>query len=102
MYGCTGFVLGTPTWRASPFWIEQRFGSPNETSHINKLAVREALRLREEFEEETKLKIVVSGNVGPKCDCYNPAYFMTEEQAERYHRVQVHTRQSLCMVVSKL
>ena len=35
------------------------------------------------------MKIVVSGNVGPRGDGYNPKEFMTAPEARDYHKVQV-------------
>lgn len=86
----TGFVLETPTWRASADWGEKLGYSENELAAINRLAVEIMVELREEFETPTS-KFVVSGNIGPRGDGYNPETLLTVEQAKLYHSEQIKT-----------
>ena len=54
-YGCPGFVLETPTWRASPDWVSRRPGvedGKGRTVEVNMGAVREALKMRKEWEQK--------------------------------------------------
>lgn len=83
-----GFILETPTWRASPDWI-QRVDCGNKTlSDINRRAIGLMLELREEH-EAADMPIVVSGNIGPRGDGYLPGERMDIEQARKYHSPQL-------------
>ena len=56
--------------------------------------LRQAIELLEEIRaeyEDGNTKMVISGCVGPRGDGYNPSDFMTEEEAEGYHKVQIET-----------
>ncbi len=91
-YGCSGFVLETPTWRASPDWVANQIKNQDRiqaTIDINNLAVMEAMDLRDEYELNDQFKVIISGNVGPRGDGYNPKQFMNAEEAKEYHKVQV-------------
>ncbi len=61
---------------------------PSRCVELNKLAVWEALKAKEKY-EGMGMKVVVNGSVGPRGDGYSPKEFMTEEEAEEYHWVQV-------------
>ena len=86
---CPGFILGTCTWRASPDWVARRLGSADRTAEVNRLAMEEARKLRDEFKGKTDTRVVLVGNVGPRGDGYSPKNFMTAGEAERYHQLQV-------------
>ena len=83
-----GFVLESATWRASPDWAEKLGYTPEALIKANQMAVEMLQEIREEHENGTT-KMVISGCVGPRGDGYSPDSLMTEEQAERYHAVQI-------------
>ena len=85
-----GFVLESATWRASPDWAEQLGYTPDALSDANRKAVRMLQEIRDEHETD-KTRVVISGNVGPRGDGYSPDNLMTEDEAERYHAVQIGT-----------
>lgn len=83
-----GFILETPTWRASPDW-GARIGYGEETlKAVNAESVALLAGLREECETPAT-KCVVSGCVGPRGDGYAPDATMTATQAEAYHAPQI-------------
>lgn len=85
-----GFILDSPTWRASRDWGE-KLGYTKETlAAANRDAVQMALDLRAEYETPTT-PIVVSATLGPRGDGYAPGELMTAEEAEAYHGEQIGT-----------
>jgi len=88
--GGTGFVMETPTWRASSGWAD-KIGFPKERlGEINRRAVSMMADLRDEFETADS-KFVISGNIGPQGDGYNPEKLLTVEEAIGYHSEQINT-----------
>ena len=85
-----GFVLESATWRASSDWAEQLGYTPDALSDANRKAVEMLRAIRDEHETD-KTKVVISGNIGPRGDGYSPDKLMTEDEAERYHSVQIGT-----------
>jgi S-methylmethionine-dependent homocysteine/selenocysteine methylase len=85
-----GFVLESPTWRASPGWAEEIGTTPEELEKLNRKSIALMEEVREEFETETA-PIVVSGCIGPQGDGYNPESRMTADAAQDYHSAQVGT-----------
>ena len=85
-----GAILEAPTWRASRDW-GKKLGYTDETlaSVIHK-SVEMTVEIRDEF-ENANTPIVIGGAIGPRADGYNPKEFMTAEQAEEYHRIQIGT-----------
>ena len=84
----TGFILESPTWRANPDWIK-KCGYPNSAlSDINKKAVQLLVNLRDEFEDD-RIKMVISGCIGPRGDGYIPENRMISEEAQAYHMQQI-------------
>lgn len=82
----TGAVLETPTWRANADWGARLGYDAAALDRVNRDAVALLRRLGEEFEG---LDVVVSGNIGPRGDGYNPSELLTPEVAEAYHRAQI-------------
>ncbi len=82
-----GCVLESATWRASADWGEKLGFSSPEFAALNRRAITELREIRREH-EHTKTRVVVSGCIGPRGDGYNPATFMTEAEAARYHAMQ--------------
>jgi homocysteine S-methyltransferase len=81
-----GFVLDTPTWRASPDWAEKIGFSRDEVLQANRRAFMAQLR---ETLGDPSIPVVLNGVVGPRGDGYVVGVTMTGEEAERYHRPQI-------------
>jgi homocysteine S-methyltransferase len=81
-------VLETPTWRASAEWGELLGYDAEDLRRVNTAAVELVAALREEY-RATGTRVVVSGNLGPRGDGYEPGARMTAEEAERFHRPQI-------------
>lgn len=85
-----GFVLESPTWRASPDWAERVGMTPGELELYNRDAIVLLRELKREWSGRIG-KLVVSGCVGPRGDGYDPGEVMTAEEACAYHAPQVAT-----------
>jgi S-methylmethionine-dependent homocysteine/selenocysteine methylase len=88
--GKTGLVLETPTWRANADWGAKLGYGAAALADVNRKSVDLLLEVRGRFETPST-PIVISGNLGPRGDGYQPAARMTEEQARAYHAPQVET-----------
>jgi homocysteine S-methyltransferase len=88
--GKTGLVLETPTWRANPDWGAKLGYDAVALADVNRKSVSLLLEVRDRFETPAS-PIVISGNLGPRGDGYQPSARMTEEQARAYHTPQVET-----------
>ena len=82
-----GFVLESPTWRASPRWAGELGVSERELDELN----RRAIALMEELRGEAGGTVVISGCIGPHDDGYNPAAKLTAAGARDYHATQIAT-----------
>ena len=83
-----GFVLETPTWRASPGWAARLDVSPEKLDTLN----RRAIGLMEELRAQAgDAPVVISGCVGPQGDGYRPAELLSAAAAREYHSTQMHT-----------
>lgn len=83
-----GFVLDAPTWRASADWGNRLGYSAEALAAANREAIEMLLGLRREF-DTPDTPFVVSGNVGPRGDGYDPGHRMTAKEARDYHGTQV-------------
>ncbi len=83
-----GFVLESPTWRASPDWGDKLGYSAAEIAAVNKESVQLMHDLRARHETASS-PMVVSGCVGPRGDGYDPGQVMSAPDAESYHRLQI-------------
>jgi homocysteine S-methyltransferase len=83
-----GFILETPTWRASGDWAELLDIPAEDLATLNRLAVEEMKALREAWKDRVS-PLVVSGCVGPRGDGYDPGQAMTAEDAQAYHAEQI-------------
>lgn len=86
----TGFVLETPTWRASPDWAERLEIPLNELEALNRLSIVMMQSLKARYAAQVA-PIVVSGCLGPRGDGYDPGQVMTEAEAQAYHAGQVQS-----------
>lgn len=85
-----GFVVETPTWRANPDWAGQLGYSAQRLDAVNLAAVDLAEQVRTAAIADG-VTAVVSGQIGPRGDGYDPGAAMTLEEAEAYHAVQIGT-----------
>ena len=83
-----GFVLESPTWRASPGWADEIGYTPDELDRMNRKAIALMEDIRSEHETEAT-PIVISGCLGPQGDGYDPATLLSADAAQDYHSVQV-------------
>jgi S-methylmethionine-dependent homocysteine/selenocysteine methylase len=85
----TGFVLESPTWRANPRWGKEIGYSDEELERLNRKAIGLMEEIREEFESD-EATFVISGNIGPQDDGYNPQQLLSADEAEDYHAFQIN------------
>jgi len=86
----TGFVLETPTWRASPRWAKELGVSDDELDRLNRKAIGLMEELREELESDDA-PFVISGCIGPQDDGYSPQTKLSADEAQDYHSTQINT-----------
>jgi S-methylmethionine-dependent homocysteine/selenocysteine methylase len=86
--GRFGFVLESPTWRASPEWAARLGYSEAALAHAHADAIELMQGLRA-VHERPKTPIVISGCVGPRGDGYVVGEQMTAEAARAYHSAQI-------------
>ena len=84
----TGFILESPTWRASADWGEKLGYSAGALASANARSIAMMQELREEFQGK-RTPIVVSGCVGPRGDGYDPGAVMSPDEAQEYHAGQI-------------
>jgi len=85
-----GIVLESPTWRANPDWGAKLGYDATGLAEANRRAIALLLETRAAF-ESARTRVVVSGNLGPRGDGYNPSLRMTAREAEEYHAPQIAT-----------
>ncbi|WP_454286477.1 homocysteine S-methyltransferase family protein [Rhizobium arsenicireducens] len=83
----SGFVLDTPTWRASADWGDKLGYSADALRAVNEDAVNLLVDLRALY-QKPGAPIVISGAIGPRGDGYK-AGRMTAGEAEAYHAEQI-------------
>ncbi|MCC7486462.1 MAG: homocysteine S-methyltransferase family protein [Burkholderiales bacterium] len=86
----TGFVLETPTWRASADWGARLGYDETALAGVNRKSVGFLLELRDQY-ESARTPVVVCGAVGPRGDGYSAAARMSAGAARDYHARQVGT-----------
>jgi homocysteine S-methyltransferase len=85
-----GFVLESPTWRASPRWAAELGYSPSDLDRMNRKAISLMAEIRDEYETKDS-PMVISGCIGPQDDGYSPSTKLSAEEAEEYHSTQIDT-----------
>jgi S-methylmethionine-dependent homocysteine/selenocysteine methylase len=88
--GNLGFILESPTWRASADWGDKLGYSQAALAAVNRDSIALMHELRDEF-ETGRSPIVISGCVGPRGDGYDPGQVMSAREAEVYHTAQIRT-----------
>jgi S-methylmethionine-dependent homocysteine/selenocysteine methylase len=86
----TGFVLESPTWRASARWGEKLDYGADQLEAVNRRAIELMADLRERYADEVS-PIVISGCIGPQDDAYNPRQMLSADEAAEYHSTQIGT-----------
>lgn len=84
-----GFVLDTPTWRASADWGRQLGYDRAALGAVNRASVDLMVELRDAYEVDGS-PCVISGAIGPRGDGYK-AGRMSATEAEDYHAEQIET-----------
>jgi homocysteine S-methyltransferase len=82
-----GVVFETPTWRASPDWGARLGYDLSTLAALNSEAVALLRDLRDEAGSD--VPFIISGNVGPRHDGYDPNAVMSVAEASDYHSWQV-------------
>lgn len=86
----TGFILESPTWRASRDWAEKMGYSLEDLKQANIQAIDLLCEIRSAYAIPTS-PFVISGCVGPRGDGYVLGEKMSVEQATQYHSEQINT-----------
>lgn len=86
----TGFILESPTWRASRDWGSKIGYSPADLKAMNQKSIALLDDLRREWESPAT-PMVISGCIGPRGDGYQVSEKMTVSQAKAYHQEQIDT-----------
>lgn len=81
-----GIVLETPTWRANHDWGARLGYDAAALDRVNRDAVD---LVREATTTHAGTEVVVSGNVGPRGDGYDPGDLLAPEEAQAYHGPQI-------------
>ena len=84
----SALVLETPTWRANADWGARLGYDAAALERVNRDAVALLRELGQEFDG---VELIVSGNLGPRGDGYNPDELLTPADAAAYHRAQINS-----------
>ena len=85
-----GFILESPTWRASRDWGRQIGYDSKSLATINHRSIALLTKIRQRYETEGT-PMVISGCIGPRGDGYEVTQKMTTVEAENYHQEQIET-----------
>lgn len=85
-----GFILESPTWRASSDWGARLGYSDNGLDRMNLRAVELLMDIRHQVESD-ETPCVISGCIGPRGDGYQASETMTPAEAEAYHGRQIRS-----------
>lgn len=83
-----GFILESPTWRASRDWGRKLGYSPADLRSLNRQAIAMMRELRTQWAAQGA-PIVISGCIGPRGDGYVPGARMTVDESGAYHLEQI-------------
>jgi S-methylmethionine-dependent homocysteine/selenocysteine methylase len=83
-----GFILESPTWRASRDWGDKLGYDADAIAAVNRQAIEMMKDMRERYETPWS-PFVVSGCVGPRGDGYVSGETMSMEAARAYHAHQI-------------
>ena len=91
--GGFGLVLESPTWRANPDWAAKVGYSKAKLDAVNRKAIELMVEIRDENETQ-RSPMVISGNIGPRGDGYDPGRMMSAKEAQDYHAEQIEVFRS--------
>jgi S-methylmethionine-dependent homocysteine/selenocysteine methylase len=83
-----GFILESPTWRASADWGRKLGYSQTALAQANSRSIELMAELRRQYQSMTA-PVVISGCVGPRGDGYDPGTVMSADEAQAYHAEQI-------------
>ncbi|MFD2261508.1 homocysteine S-methyltransferase family protein [Lacibacterium aquatile] len=83
-----GFVLEGVTWRANPDWTRKMNYTDRQLVDAINASVDLMEQVRNRYETPAS-PMVISGNIGPRGDGYNPGQQMSVAEAEAYHGIQI-------------
>jgi len=83
-----GFILESPTWRASRDWGAKLGYGPDDMDRLNAEAIYLMRTLRNRH-DDLAAPLVISGCVGPRGDGYVPGKLMSAVEAKAYHTRQI-------------
>jgi len=83
----SGFLLEAPTWRASRDWGAELGHGPADLERLNKAAITLLAEIRRDA--GAVAPIVISGNIGPRGDGYQPDTAMSADEAQAFHAEQI-------------
>lgn len=86
----TGFILESPTWRASLDWAKKMGYNREQLAVANRDAINLLHEIREEFSVPSS-PFLISGCIGPRGDGYQATNTMTPQEAFDYHSEQIET-----------
>jgi len=84
----TDFILESPTWRANLEQGEKLGYTREQLFNLNKQSIYNLKKLRREYNNRIE-NIFISGCIGPRKDAYNLNEFMSVNDAEEYHNLQI-------------
>lgn len=83
-----GFILESPTWRASREWGVKIGYDRDGLEQVNRQAIELLVKIRERFEVESS-PMPISGCLGPRGEGYHVRGKMTVTEAYEYHAHQI-------------
>jgi S-methylmethionine-dependent homocysteine/selenocysteine methylase len=83
-----GFILESPTWRANPDWAAKAGYDRARLAELNHDAIALMREVRAKY-ESPRTPILISGNIGPRGDGYDPGTLMSPREAADYHAWQI-------------
>jgi len=83
------FILESATWRASADWGRKIGYSRDALTAVNRQAIDLLRDIRDEYGQDAA-HWVISGCMGSRGDGYDPQFKMNPEEAQEYHREQIH------------
>lgn len=83
-----GFILESPTWRASRDWGAQIGYGTSALKRVNRQSIDLLADIRRRY-ETVDSPMVISGCIGPRSDGYTVTEKMTAAAAEAYHHEQI-------------
>src|SRR5690606_12309274 len=81
-------ILESPTWRASADWGDKIGYSRDRLADNNRQAIALMAEIRDSL-PASAMPVVISGQIGPRGDGYDPSTIMGSDEAQSYHADQI-------------